>query len=275
VTEGKVLGPVVDTHAHLDFGQFDADRQDVLARAKQAGVEWIINPGADLESSRRAAELAESSESVYAAVGIHPHYALTCTEECLALLRRLAVGPKVVAIGEIGLDYYRDLSPREQQRQAFRRQLRLAEELDLPVILHDRDAHDDILCILKERQNAAGQLSGVFHAFSGDFAAAKAALDLGFFIALGGPVTFQNARKLADLVPRLPLDRLLVETDSPYLAPAPHRGQRNEPAYVRLVVNRLAELTGYTVRKIESQTTLNAAALFRLDGRCSQFSSSS
>jgi len=258
------LEPATDTHVHLDFPHFDADRPEVLKRARQAGVKWMVNPGADLASSRRAVQLAASCEGVFAAVGIHPHDARTWTNESWEELRFLTQHPKVVAIGEIGLDYYRDRSPRDVQVSAFRRQIELAEELRLPAIIHARESHNDVLSILEERRRAGSRLKGVFHAFSGGVDEARRVLDLGFFIGVGGPVTFHNARRLVEIIPTLPVDRLLVETDCPYLAPHPYRGQRNEPAYVRLVIDRLAEIVGCGAPTIARQTTLNAHGLFGL-----------
>jgi TatD DNase family protein len=232
---------MIDSHCHLDFPDFDEDRDEVLARAGEAGVTTIINPGTDLESSRRALALTERYDNVYAAVGVHPHDASTLDRQALAELRQLASHPKVVAIGEIGLDYYRDLSPRAQQRAAFQAQLALAADLDRPVIIHQRESADDVMAALRDW--ATGGYPGcVLHAFSGDEAMADEAVSLGFFIGVGGPLTFKNARRLPEIVAGLPLSCLLVETDAPYLAPHPYRGKRNEPAYVALVVKRLAEL---------------------------------
>ncbi len=255
---------LADTHAHLDFDDFEADREEVIRRARTAGVQYIINPGADLESSRRAVALAETHEDIFAAVGIHPHEASSLTEEALQELRRLARHPRVVAIGEIGLDYYRDLSPRPAQQDAFRRQLALAAELGLPVIIHDRDAHEDVLAILKAWRAEGHDQPIVFHAFSGDLGVARQVLKLGGYIAIGGPVTFTNARRLPALLPQLPLERLVVETDCPYLAPHPYRGQRNEPANVRLIVEKMASLCGRPAEEIAHLTTENARRLFRL-----------
>jgi TatD DNase family protein len=255
------IEPICDTHAHLDFQQFDADREEVIARARGAGVRWMVNPGADLESSQRAIHLAESQPGIYAAVGVHPHEAQTMTPVVLEELRRLAQHSKVMAIGEIGLDYYRDLSPRHVQQVAFRQQLDLASELELPIIIHDRDAHDDVMAILGEWQGKS-QARGVFHAFSGDGDLADRVIEMGYLIAVGGPLTFQNARRMAVLASALPLDRMVVETDCPYLTPHPHRGQRNEPAYLPLVVERLAGLKGLSVDQVARQTSMNALTLF-------------
>lgn len=255
---------LVDTHAHLDFDDFDADREEVIRRAREAGIRYIINPGADLESSRRATALAEAHADIFAAVGVHPHAADSLTEEAWQELRRLAHHPRVVAIGEIGLDYYRDLSPRPVQRAAFRRQLELAAELGLPVIIHDRDAHEDVLAVLEQWRAEGNNLPILFHAFSGDLAVAQRVLRMGGYIAVGGPVTFTNARRLPAILPQLPLERLVVETDCPYLAPHPYRGQRNEPAYLRLVAEKLASLYQRPVEEIARRTTENARRLFRL-----------
>ncbi len=266
---------LIDTHAHLDFPNFDADRAAVVERARAAGVMAIVNVGADLASSRRAVGLAEQYRTIYAAVGIHPHDAKKLDGAALAELRDLAQHPKVVAIGEIGLDFYRDLSPREAQRRAFRAQLAWAAKLAKPVIIHDRDAHGEILEILADwatglgdsplagaRDGSAGRL-GVLHTFSGDLEMAERAIELGFYISVSGPVTYKNARQLPDIVQALPLDRLLVETDCPFLAPYPHRGKRNEPAYVRLVAERVAELKGIPVDELAMATTANAQHLFK------------
>jgi TatD DNase family protein len=234
---------MIDSHCHLDFPDFDQDRDQVLARAVEAGVTTIINPGTDLESSRRALALAGRYGNVYAAVGVHPHDASTLDRQILAELHQLASHPKVVAIGEIGLDYYRDLSPRAQQRAAFEAQLSLAADLDLPVIIHQRESADDVMAALRDWATG-GHPGCVLHAFSGDGAMADEAVSLGFFIGVGGPLTFKNARRLPEIVTGLPLSCLVVETDAPYLAPHPYRGKRNEPAYVALVVKRLAELRG-------------------------------
>lgn len=260
---------LIDTHAHLDFAKFDADRLAVIERATAAGVAAIVNVGADLASSRRAVELAEQHDTVYAAVGVHPHDAKKLDGATLGELRELANRSKVVAVGEIGLDFYRDLSPRDVQRRAFQAQLAWAAKLGKPVIIHDRDAHDDIMEILGDwaaglkNSPLTGRL-GVLHTFSGDLSMAEQAMDLGFYISISGPVTYKNARQLPNLVQVLPLDRLLVETDCPFLAPHPHRGKRNEPAYVRLVAERIAELKGIAIDDVAMATTANARRLFEL-----------
>jgi len=260
---------LIDTHAHLDFPRFDADRPAAIERARAAGVVAIVNVGTDLASSRQAVSLAEQYGTVYAAVGMHPHDAIKLDGATLAQLRGLAQAPKVVAVGEIGLDYYRDRSPRDVQRRAFQAQLAWAAKLGKPVIVHDRDAHDEILEILSDwaagldQSKLAGQL-GVLHTFSGDLDMAKKAIDLGFYLSISGPVTYKNAGQLLDVVRALPLERLLVETDCPFLAPEPYRGKRNEPAYTRLVAERIAELKGVSFDTLARATTANARRLFEL-----------
>jgi TatD DNase family protein len=254
---------LVDSHAHLDWPQFDSDRQAVLRRAFEAGVTWILDVGADLASSQRAVALAAAEPRVWAAVGVHPHDASTLTPEALAELRALAHRPRVLAIGEIGLDYYRDLSPRPVQRAAFAAQLALAQESGLPVIVHDRNAHADSLAVLQaaSRQPGAG-LRGVMHCFSGDLELAQAVMDLGFYIGIGGPVTYPRAATLVEVARQVPLERLLVETDCPYLAPQAQRGRRNEPAFVRLIAEEIAALRGLSAEEVGLVTSHNACALF-------------
>jgi TatD DNase family protein len=254
---------MIDSHCHLDFPDFDTDRDQVLARAAESGVTALINPGTDLESSRRAVMLAEQHANVYAAVGVHPHDASSLDRETLAEVRQLAGRAGVVAIGEIGLDYYRDLSPRDVQRDAFERQLALAADLDLPVIVHQRESAADVMAALRDRA-AGGQPGCVLHAFSGDQAMADEAVALGFYLGIGGPLTFKNARDLPEIVTRVPLAHLVIETDAPYLAPHPYRGKRNEPAYVALVAARLAELLGLPPDDVTAQLTDNTRRLFRL-----------
>lgn len=268
---------LIDTHAHLDFRKFDADRPAVIERARAAGVAAIVNVGTDLTSSRRAVELAGEYDTVYAAVGMHPHDAKKLDGATLAELRDLAQQPGVVAVGEIGLDFYRDLSPRNLQRRAFQAQLAWAAKLGKPVIIHDREAHDQVIEILAGwvaglgNSPLAGRL-GVLHTFSGDLVMAERAIDLGFYISISGPVTYKNARRLADIVRALPLERLLVETDCPFLAPHPHRGKRNEPAYVRLVAERIAELKGISIDDLATATTANAQRLFGFEVQNLMFS---
>ncbi len=238
---------------------FDADREAVLDRAREAGVGRIMVPGVDLPSSRRAVKLAEAHPEVFAAVGFHPHDADKLGEKELKELRELAAHPKVKAIGEIGLDYYRDHSPRNVQRAAFRQQLDLAAELDLPVIIHNREAYADVMAALSEWN---GKRRGVLHSYSGDRTQMSAALELGFFLGLTGPITFPKADEMRAVAASAPLDKLLIETDAPYLTPSPHRGRRNEPAYVRYVAQKLADARGENLDTVITQTCANAAMLF-------------
>jgi TatD DNase family protein len=248
---------LIDSHAHLDFSQFDADRDAVVERARGAGLVAILNVGADLPSSRAAVGLAETHASIYAAVGVHPHDAATVTLAVLDELRTLARHPKVVAVGEIGLDYYRDLSPRPVQRRAFADQLALAAELDLPVVVHSREAHDDVLAALRGWGG-----SGVLHSYSAGPERLEEVLGLGFSIGISGPVTFRKADQLRAVAVAVPLERLLVETDCPYLTPAPYRGKRNEPAYVRYVVEAVARARGVPAEAVARATAVNAHSLF-------------
>lgn len=265
---------LIDTHAHLDLAQFDADRAAVLARARAAGVAALVTVGIDLASSRRAVALAVADKAILASVGVHPHDASTLTGGVLGELRKLSEQPGVVAVGEIGLDYYRDRSPRDVQRRAFQAQLAWAAKLGKPVIIHDREAHADVLGMLSDW---AGGLSGgplggrlgVLHTFSGDLAMAERAITLGFYIGVSGPVTYESARQLARIVQAVPLERIVVETDCPFLPPHPHRGERNEPSYVRFVAERVAQIKGISFDDLAAVTTANARWLFRLDDRAS------
>lgn len=252
---------LTDTHCHLHLRQFDLDRDEVVARAEANGVTKVIEVGIDLESNKEAIALAARYPQVYAAVGIHPHEAGKATQETWEELWSLALQPAVVAIGETGLDYYRLRSPREKQKEALKKQLALARELKKPVILHDREAHDDLWGIVEKHGKA---LAGVFHCFSGDITMAEKCLEMGFYISIAGPVTFKGAHRLRELARALPLERLLMETDSPFLAPHPYRGRRNEPAYVKLVAQEVAEIRGISFAELAQTTTENAALLFGL-----------
>ncbi|MCX7681428.1 MAG: TatD family hydrolase [Anaerolineae bacterium] len=247
---------LVDSHAHLSFAQFDADRDAVIRRAREAGVTAILEVGADLESSRAAVALAERYTFIYATVGVHPHDATALTPGALAELRALASHPKVVAIGEIGLDYYRDLSPRDVQRRAFEAQLALAAD-GRPVVIHCREALDEVLAILRGWKG-----SGVMHSYSGGPGRLDEVLALGFCVSLSGPVTFPKSERLRAVAAAVPLDRLLVETDCPYLTPEPYRGRRNEPAYVRYVVEAVARARGLSAEAVARATAENARRLF-------------
>ncbi|HLJ80137.1 MAG TPA: TatD family hydrolase, partial [Ktedonobacterales bacterium] len=233
---------LIDTHAHVQMRQFAGDREQVIQGAFTAGIERMIVPGIDVETSRAAIALAAAYPGrIFAATGTHPHDATTLTAEALAAERTLAREPGVVAIGEIGLDFYRDLSPRDVQRAALVAQFGLARELDLPVILHNRESHAEMVAALRE--HGAG-LRGVFHCFIGDKNMARDALDLGFYLSFAGPVTFPRNVELAEVAAWAPLERILVETDSPYLTPPPFRGKRNEPRHVAITARRIAELRG-------------------------------
>lgn len=255
---------LIDSHCHLNFDAFDEDRGEVLARAAAAGLVAIINPGTNMEDSRQIVAMAAEIPQLYAAVGLHPNEAGQFDDATLAELRELARQEKVAAIGEIGLDYYWDEAPRPVQRRVFERQLALAKELDKPVIIHQRESAADTMAVLRQ-WGAGGSHPGlVLHSFSGDMAMAEEALELGFFIGLTGPVTFKNARDLPDIVAATPPERLLVETDAPFLSPHPYRGRRNEPARVKLVAQRVAELHGTSLAEMSRQLTRNTVSLFRL-----------
>ena len=250
---------IFDTHAHYDDEAFDADREEMLASMPENGVGLIVDPGCDLESSRRAVEIAEKYPHVYAAVGWHPENCAPYTSESLDTLRAWAKSPKVVAIGEIGLDYYWEQNPpREFQQEVFRDQLALAQELGLPVIVHDREAHAASLAIEQEFP----AVRGVFHCFSGSPEMARELLDLGWYLGFDGPVTYKNARRAPEVAAVTPLDRMLIETDSPYMTPVPHRGERNDSAYVRLVAEKLAEWKGVPVEQLARATLENGKRLF-------------
>jgi len=253
---------LIDTHAHLDDARFDGDRDAMIARAREAGVENFVTIGCDLTTSRAAVELADRYPFVYATVGVHPHEAKQIGDSWYDDLRRLAQHKKVVAYGEIGLDYHYNHSPPKLQRERFREQIVLARDLRLPIVVHTREAQDDTITVLKE-ENAA-DVGGVFHCFSGDARLAKDALDLGFLLSFSGVITFQNATMLRDIVKTVPMDRILVETDSPYLTPAPHRGKRNEPAYVRLVAEKIAAIQGMTADQVAELTSQNARRVFKI-----------
>lgn len=261
---------LVDTHCHLNFDSYDPDRQAVIAQAAAVGVTRIINPGVDLETSHAGVTLAAQYQGVFAAVGIHPNSTANFQLGEIAALRELAQAhpQAVVAIGEIGLDYYRDRAPKDQQFKAFEAQLALAAELELPVIIHNRDASEDVLTILeqwvKTLPPALKDRTGVMHSFSAPESIAQRTLAAGFYLGFTGPITYKNADSLRHIAAQIPLDRILVETDGPFLTPHPHRGARNEPAYIPLIVERLATLRQISVEQLAAATTQNAERLFRL-----------
>ena len=250
---------LIDSHAHIQLDKFDADRGAVLEQAQEAGVHAIMVIGFDLETSRGAIALAEKYDQIYATVGMHPHDAKDLHDETIHIFHELAAHPKVVALGEMGLDYYRNLSPRPIQKAAFERQLDLAEELDLPIVIHNREAYHDILPILQARR---GRVRGVMHCFSGDVEIMHQSLALGFHIGIGGPVTYRKSDALQEVAQKTPADALLVETDCPWLAPQFRRGKRNEPAYVRATAEKIAELRDISLEEIGEITTQNFERLF-------------
>ena len=250
-----------DTHAHYDDEAFDPDRELLLESLPQRGVALVVNPGCDLESSRKAVRYAAAYPHVYAAVGIHPENCGGCTAGDLDAIRALAQQPKTVAIGEIGLDYYwAENPPRDFQQQVLRQQLALARELALPVIIHDREAHADTLAIVREFPG----VTGVFHCFSGSPEMARELLKMGWYLGFDGPVTYKNARRAPEVAAVTPLDRMLIETDSPYMTPVPYRGRRNDSGYVHLVAEKLAEWKGVTPEEMARVTTENGKRLFRI-----------
>ena len=249
---------LIDTHAHLQGPEFNRDLEPVLARAVKAGVQLIINVGYDLNSSKRAIQLYRKYPMLPPAVGIHPHDAKTWSDEVESSLRRWAGSPHVVAIGEIGLDFYKDYSPRAQQLQVLEKQLQIALDYRLPVILHVRNAYMDILNVLKNFPS----LRGVMHAFSGSPAIADKFISMGWHIGVGGVITFSNARKLQEVVQRIPLEYIVLETDAPFLTPHPYRGKRNEPSYLKFICQQLAAILQRTPDEVAEITYLNAKRLF-------------
>ncbi|MBM7694791.1 TatD DNase family protein [Peribacillus deserti] len=252
-----------DTHAHLNAEQFNEDLTEVIQRAKAEGVSQIVVVGFDRPTINRAMELAETYDFIYAAVGWHPVDAIDMTEEDLKWIEELAAHPRVVALGEMGLDYHWDKSPKEIQKEVFKKQIRLAKKVQLPIIIHNRDATADIVEILKEEN--AEEVGGIMHCFSGSAETAKECVNMNFYISLGGPVTFKNAKKPKEVAQEIPLDKLLIETDCPYLAPHPNRGKRNEPAYVKLVAEQIAEIKGISLEEVAEATTLNARKIFGIN----------
>jgi TatD DNase family protein len=252
---------LIDTHTHLDDPRYDVDRDLVIERARQAGVETFVTIGCDLTTSQSAVALAERHSNVFASIGVHPHEVKHVDEGWYSEFRRLAEHPRVVAYGEVGLDYHYNHSSPKTQRDRFREQIQLAREVRLPLVIHTREAQEDTITILKEEK--AFEVGGVFHCFSGDAWLAKCALDLGFYLSFSGILTFRNATMLRDIAKQAPLDRVLIETDCPYLTPIPHRGKRNEPAYVSLVAEQLASLhPELSFQDIEHATAENAKQLF-------------
>ncbi|MCH4891073.1 TatD family deoxyribonuclease [Acidaminobacter sp. JC074] len=252
-----------DSHAHLDSHKFDGDREAVIKRIMESEVSLVLNPGADYESSINAVELSDKYDFIYAAVGVHPHEAKTLDDMMLGLIKAMARKKKVKAIGEIGLDYHYDFSPRDVQKYWFRKQLQLAKELKLPVIIHDREANQDVMDILKEENQF--ETGVLMHCYSGSAELARQYIKLGAYLSIAGPVTFKNARKLVEVVESVPLDRLMIETDSPYLTPHPYRGKRNESTYVKYVCEKIAEIKGISYEEVAQKTMENAKKYFNID----------
>lgn len=253
---------LTDTHCHLHRPEFDPDRDDVLERAQGAGVTALLDPATDLNSNRRVVVLAERYPAVYAAIGLHPHHAQELTAEALDQLRELAQHPKVVAVGEIGLDYYRNLSAPHLQREAFGKLLRLSQQTGKPVILHCREAYAELLAILRETLNPP--IRGLMHCFAGDLEIARQTLDLGLFISFAGNLTFPKAQPLRDVAREVPLEKVLLETDAPFLSPQAYRGKRNEPAYLMELVKAWGRIQNRDPEEIAQITTANAQNLFGL-----------
>ncbi|MBU6392294.1 MAG: YchF/TatD family DNA exonuclease [Planctomycetota bacterium] len=251
---------IIDTHAHLDFPDYKSDLESVLSRAKQANVGCIINVGTNLASSKKSVVLANRFNNVYASIGVHPHDAANVSEQDWQALESLAKESKVVAIGETGLDYYRNRSPHEDQQRVFHKHLALAKTNNLPVIIHCRDANSDCLKILDEHKN--GALKGVVHCFSGTREIAKKCINMGLYVSFAGPITFSNANTLREVAKSIPVERLLLETDSPFLSPQPKRGERNEPSYLSFIIPVLADIYGLSLKDIERITTFNAYKVF-------------
>ncbi len=254
---------IIDTHCHLDFPEFDADREETISRAREAGVIAIINIGTTLERSRDSVRLAEHYPEVYATVGVHPHDAESINKDTLDVLEKIASHPKVKAIGEVGLDYYRMRSPKKAQRHAFRMCVRMAGRRSLPLVIHTREAGDEALAVLREEGVRGG---AVMHCFSGNRVFLRKCLDRDFYVSLTCNLTFSNAAALREVARYIPLDRLMLETDAPFLAPQPHRGERNEPAYLCYLVDELCRIRSLSREELESVTTANATRFFSLSG---------
>ena len=252
----------IDTHCHLDFDWFDDDRPEMIARMVSAGVTRAIVPAISPENWQTVLKLADEYEPLFVAVGVHPNSSANWQDSWLKELRALAEHPKVVAIGEIGLDYYWDKAPKPIQQRAFMAQMELADELGLPAIIHNRESDDDMIVLLAECRQAESEALGVLHSFSGDWQMAKKALDLGFYLGFTGPITYKNGEMMRNVAGKMPADYMLLETDAPFLPPQPYRGKRNEPAYMPIIADRLSAVCNRTVAKIAEQTTQNSLDLF-------------
>jgi len=253
---------LADSHAHLEMPEFDRDRDGVIQRAKREGIKYIITIGIKIPEAEKAIALTQAYDFIYAGIGIHPHYAKEINKTTYEKLEGLASHPKVIAFGEIGLDFFRNLSPREVQMKCFRELIHIGKKLRLPLIIHDRNAHKETINILREENGF--DFGGVIHCFSGDYDMAKKCVDKGFYISIPGTVTFKNALTLQEVVRKLPLDRIILETDAPFLAPLPFRGKRNEPSYVRYTAEKVAQLKNKSLEEAAEQTTENTKNLFRV-----------
>ncbi|MEB7658657.1 TatD family hydrolase [Mammaliicoccus vitulinus] len=253
---------LIDTHVHLNADQYDEDLQEVIDRALEEGIDRMFVVGFDTKTIERTMKLIDEYEFIYGIIGWHPVDAIDCTEERLEWIEKLSKHPKIIGIGEMGLDYHWDKSPKDVQKEVFRKQIALAKRVQLPIIIHNREATQDCVDILKEEN--ASEVGGIMHSFSGSNEIADEILKMNFYISLGGPVTFKNAKQPKEVAQHVPLDRLLVETDAPYLSPHPYRGKRNEPARVKLVAEQIAELRGISYEEVCEATTQNAERLFKL-----------
>jgi TatD DNase family protein len=253
---------LIDSHAHLEMPEFKRDLEGVIQRAKESGVEYIFTVGTEKKDWERALEIANSHPSIYAILGVHPHNAKEIDDQTYPRLRELCRNGKVKAYGEIGLDFFRNLSARDIQLKRFREQIGLAKELGLPIVVHDREAHQETLEILKSEKGE--ECGGIIHCFSGDYEMAKVCIDMGFYISIPGSITFKSAESFREIVKRIPLESLLVETDAPFLTPEPFRGKRNEPGYVRYTAQKVAEIKGVSFEKVAEVTTKNAMRVYRL-----------
>ncbi len=258
---------LIDSHAHLEMPDFKRDLEVVIQRAQDSGVGYIFTVGTEKRDWKRALEISNAHSSIYVVLGVHPHNAKEIDGETYPILRELCQNKKVKAYGEIGLDFFRNLSPREIQLKRFREQIGLAKELQLPIVIHDREAHQETLEILKVEK--AGACGGIIHCFSGDYEMAKACMDMGFCISIPGSITFKNTERFREIVKRLPLDALLVETDAPFITPEPFRGKRNEPSYVRYTAQKVAEIKKVSFEKVAEVTTENALRVYKMSyGKC-------
>lgn len=251
---------LIDSHTHLDFRHYNSDREEVIQRAQEKGVQVIINVGADLSSSMASLSLAEKYDHIYATVGVHPHEAKQVKGNVIQRLKEFLARDKVVAIGETGLDFHYNNSPRDIQERVFRTQIRLAHQFHLPLVIHSRESDERLLTILKEEK--AEEVGGVIHCFHGDRSRAQEFLEMGFYLGLGGVITFPKAKEIRKAIPSLPLSRILLETDAPYLTPIPHRGKRNEPAYVLHVAEEISRLMGIPLHQVAEKTSENTRQLF-------------